>query len=425
MKQGLFKTLGLCKETFSGNFTRIFFIFLLALFTVTPRLYIAKYLMGLWMVFFLFTFGVFNSTRKQIRQFGILGAVFVLLCIIYRLLGISSASLAYCMARTFVFFAPIIALAIISKCDSESKIRFLFHFISLVIAINVADSIRIVHEVGLENIVYQNLAEEMGEEGVVNLGGNLFVNMIVFYSSVMFFSFLKAEHMHEKLIFLLYFGISAYFIIVCSLKASALVLLLLAIILLYIANRSKNNFGKVILISLIIAALLFVFRDTIINALISLIGSDRIAYRLEIFTSVSSLDESTTLTSREDLWMVSINSWLKNPITFLFGIGDHNWVDWGSEVASGVGNHSDLLDVLARYGLFGAVVFYLSIILYYKYLQKYFGYLFKWEILSFFILVFLMALTKRIISGESAIILFILFPLSLIYFSKEKKTVIP
>ncbi len=153
--------------------------------------------------------------------------------------------------------------------------------------------------------------------------------------------------------------------------------------------------------------------------MISIIDSDRITSRLEIFTSSGDVGESSTLMSREHLWLVSINSWLQDPLTFLFGIGDHDWVQLGSEEKSGIGNHSDILDVLARYGILGASVFYSSIIVYYKYLKRIYGGLYKWEIVSFMITILMMGLTKRFISGEVAIIYFILFPLSLKYLSKE------
>lgn len=421
MKKGLFKTIGLSKETFSGDFLRIFFIFLMAVLTVTPRFYVAIYMIPLWMVFFCFTLSSIGRTSREIKKLLLLGLLFVTICITYKLLGVSSASLTYCMVRPFVYFAPILALVVIHECDNESKIRFLFHFISLVIAVNVADSIRLVHQFGLENMIYQRLAEAVeGEsEGVLNLGGTLFVNMIAFYGSVMFFAFLRSRRFAEKLLFFFYFGITAYFIVFLSLKASVIIILFASVVLMYVANKSKNNFGKIVLISLLIIGFLYIFRDSIINGMISIIDSDRITSRLEIFTSSGDVGESSTLMSREHLWLVSINSWLQDPLTFLFGIGDHDWVQLGSEEKSGIGNHSDILDVLARYGILGASVFYSSIIVYYKYLKRIYGGLYKWEIVSFMITILMMGLTKRFISGEVAIIYFILFPLSLKYLSKE------
>ena len=421
MKQGLLKTIGLCKETFSGNSLPVFFILMIVALTVTPKLYEAIYMIPLWIVFFFFSNKSFGKTSHEIKKLLLLGGLFVTICIAYSLLGVSSASLTYCMVKPFVFYAPVLALVVIHECNNESKIRFLFHFISLIIAVNVADSIRLVNEFGLENMIYQRLAEAVeGEsEGALNLGGTLFVNMIVFYGSVMFFAFLRSKQIVEKLLFFFYFGITVFFIVFLSLKASAVIILLASVALMYVACKSNNNFGKIVFISLLVFGIIFIFRDRLINAMISIIDSDRITARFEIFTSSGDVEDSSTMMSRGHLWLVSVNSWLQDPFTFLFGIGDHNWMELGSEEKSGIGNHSDVLDVLARYGLLGASVFYSSIIVYYKYLKRMYGGLYKWEIVSFMFPIVMMGLTKRFISGEAGIIFFILFPLSLKYFSMK------
>lgn len=404
-----------------NNTVIIFAIFALVLLTITPMLYVKKYMMVLWVLFLLFTFNFFKKADKKLQKEGVLGLLFVILCLLYKIIGVSSADLAYCIVEPFVYFAPIIALGIIDNCDNDRYLRFLFHSISITIAINIFDSIRICHEIGLMNLAYQQLAgvlEEQGESGL-NLGGTLFVNMIVFYANLMFIAFLRSKNIIEKLIFLIYLVVSTYFILFCSMKASAIFLLLASLLLQYIASKSKRNFGKILLLTVFFVGFIFLFRDFIINLLVLIIDNDRITERLMVFTSTESVSDSNTLMNREDLWLVSLESWLRNPITFIFGIGDHNWEEFSSTAASGVGNHSDLFDVLARYGLIGGTILYSSIKVYYDYLKKKFGTYFKWEIISFFIILIAMGLTKKFMGGEQAIAIFILLPLCLKYFSRE------
>jgi len=424
MKSVVPNSLGLNKDIFSANFGRILYILLLSVLTVTPKFFVAKYLMVLWVLLLLFTFKDFKKADKRLSQIGSLGFLFIIVILLYYIFGISSASLAYSLPSPFVFFSPIIAMVIVDRSNNQSQCNFLFHFISLAIAINIADSIGITHEFGFENIVYQTLAETLGEEGIegLNLGGSLFVNMSVFYASVMFMAFLNTKNRFEKILFLLYFGIGAYFIIICSLKASAITLLLLSVLLMYIAKKGKKSFGQIVFFSVFFIAIILVFRDQLINILIDIIGSDRVASRFEVFVTGANVTDSSTLMSREDLWQVSLHSWLRNPITFFFGIGDHNWKDFSTTAASGIGDHSDLLDVLARYGLVGGLILYTSLIELFKYLRTKHGYSFKWEIHSFFILIVLMGLTKKFVSGETAIVMFILFPLCLRYLSKDNTT---
>lgn len=422
MRRGLFYILGLNRKTFSKGFFLILLIFTLSFITVTPAFFIAKYMMVLWAIFFLFSIRFFQKSNIKLRKIGLLALTFLFICVSYKIIGLSSAVLGYCITNPFVYFAPLMAMVIIESCDNDSQIRFLFHFISLTIALNVLDSIRLTYMLGIENIAYQQLAEVVAErEGIggLNLGGSSFVNMIVFYTCVMFFSFLKTSNKTEKILFLLYSGVGTYFILMCSLKASAVVLLLVSLFIQYSAHKGNLRIGRMVVLFVLLIGLFVVLRDAIVNSLISIIGSERISQRLMAFVSYGS-DETGTLAGRESLWIVSLQSWLRNPLTFVFGIGEHAWNDFSTTAASGVGNHSDLFDVLARYGLVGGMVLYSSIKIYYDYLREKYGSLYKLEIFAFLILVILMGLTKKFIAGEPAIIIFILFPLCLKNFVQEK-----
>lgn len=423
MKKGLLNTLGLTNELFSTNFILIFLILVFSVITITPIAYTEKYMMVLWTVLFLSTIKSFNKSNIKLRKILFLGVAFVFLCTAYWVLGISSATLAYCMPKPFLFFAPIVGLILIDQCDNHSQISFLFHFLSLAIAINITDSIWITRSIGIENMVYQNLAESLGENGYtgLNLGGSMFVNMIVFYATLMFLAFINATQNIEKVLFLIYFSISAYFIIFCSLKASAILLLLVAILLQYISNKGKKNFWIIFFLSVFLIGILYAFRDNLINLLIDIIDSERVTSRLEVFATGANVTDNSSFAGRENLFILSLQSWLRDPETFVFGIGDHNWEDFSSTIASGVGNHSDLVDVLARYGIVGGIILYSSLAIYYNYLKENFGAFFKVEIFSFFILILFMGLSKKFITGEPAIAIFLLFPLCLKYFALENE----
>ena len=217
MKRGFFYSLGLSRKTYSTNFAPILAILILSVVTITQKFYFgaAVYVMMSWLIFFLFESGKIIRANHKLKSVLSLGFLYVVICAVYQLLGISSASIEYCVARPFLYFAPVVALMIIDRCDNEQQVRFLFHFLALAIAINIADNIRLTNEYGIENIAYQKLAGLMKEEGItgLNLGGSMFVNMCVFYACLMFMAFLKSNKGAEKFLFLIYTGISAYFII--------------------------------------------------------------------------------------------------------------------------------------------------------------------------------------------------------------------
>lgn len=391
---------------------------MLSILTITPKFYDSTYLMALWGLFFLLKLLTLNRSNGILGHLFTLGVIYVFICLIYKLLGISSASMGYCILAPFFYFVPVFALMIIDRCENEQQIRFLFHFLALAVAFNIADNIWLSYEYGIDNLVFQNLGGKLEEEGLteLNFGGSQFVNMSVFYACMMFMAFLKSNNRNEKYLFLVYWGISAYFIVFCSLKASAVILLLLSLALMYISYKTKGKNGNMLTLTAIVGALLFFLRDGIFNFLIDIIDSDRITVRLTSLTTEGDVEDSS-LMGRSNLWLVSIQSWLSSLISFFFGIGSHNWKDFMTTAESGVGNHSDWLDVLAKYGIIGALILYSSLKEYYEYLNNKYGNSFKYEILSFFLLILIMGLTKKIVNAQPAIMIFILFPLTLKYCS--------
>lgn len=421
MKSGFFYSIGLSGMTFSSNVIPILTILVLSVLTITPLLSYKIILMALWGAFFIFENNQFHRINGKLRSVLTLGVLYVFICVVYKLLDVSSANMGYCAVLPFFYFVPVLALIIIDKCQNEQQIRFLFHFVSLAAAINIADNIRLYNIYGVD-IVFQNLAGLLEEEGItgINLGGAMFVNMTVFYACLMFLAFLKSNKVLEKIFFLTYVSISAYFIIICSLKASAIVLMLISFVSMYISVKSKKHVVANLMLMAVIGVVVSFFMDSIIHFLIGVIGSQRVASRLIIFTSEADISDSGSLMSRSELWLVSIKTWLSGVGSFFFGIGDHRWDDFMTTADSGIGNHSDFLDILARYGILGGLVFYSSIKVYYDYLKKRCGTNFKYEILSFFILVLLMGFTKKIIGTQPAVMIFILFPLTLKYFSYKE-----
>lgn len=422
MMHDFFHYIGLSKSTFFHGFTSIFAILIISILTVTPKFYESTHLMMLWMMFLLFEHHRLNKSNGYLGHLLTLGVVFVFICAIYKFVGISSASMGYCVSGPFLYFISVLALMIIDKCNNEQQIRFLFHFLALVTAINVADNIRLSYEFGMENVVFQRLGSMVEEEGnsELNFGGSQFVNMTVFYTCIMFMAYLKSNERLEKILFGVYVAISAYFIVICSLKASAVVLMLMSLALMYVSVKSKANINTVLILLTVLGVIAFIFMDNVIHLLISVIDSDRITERLIIFTNEGDVTDSSSFVSRSNLWSVSIDTWLSSISSFFFGIGNHNWNDFMTTADSGIGNHSDILDVLARYGIIGALILYLSFKLYYDYLRYNFGTSYEYEIFVFFILFLAMGLTKKVIHPLPAIMIFILFPITLKYFSNKE-----
>ena len=133
MKKSFFYSLGLSGKTLSSNFVPVLLILIISVITITPKFYFGSgaYVMMSWIFFSLFVVNIYNRINIKLKVLFILGIIFVLICAFYKIIGVSSASIEYCTARPFLYFAPVMALMVIDRCDNDQQIRFLFHHYQL------------------------------------------------------------------------------------------------------------------------------------------------------------------------------------------------------------------------------------------------------------------------------------------------------
>lgn len=411
------------KDNKKLNKPLIVFFLLIGVITITPIIQDGKVLTFLWIVFIIcFHRRVINKNRILSRMW-FLGLCYLFICFIYYVLGISSASLMYCM-QPLPFFLPVYGLIVINSNRSEHQIKLLYYALTFFAIINIADGIRLslLNPMG---VAFQNLNEDLDPTGVnkLNIGGSMFVNMTLFLLNVLIMAYYNIEKKKDKILLAFYIFVVLWFIIMCSFKASVIVFAFVSILFQYVVHKGKRSTFMLAFVALIVFILLRIFLDDIIDIFIRVTGSDRLASRLLVFSSnsgaASAVGEST-MNARSNLWLVSIESWLSNPFTFLFGIGDHNHLDYIDTASSGVGNHGDLFDVFARYGIIGGGILYTFLKLYYDYCIKNFGNYCRREIQVFFIIMILVGFTKKIISTEEAYVIFLVFPLALMYITSLK-----
>ena len=124
--------------------------------------------------------------------------------------------------------------------------------------------------------------------------------------------------------------------------------------------------------------------------------------------------------ARENLWLVSIKSWLSNLLTFFFGIGDHRASEDISSVAkTGIGNHSDLFDTLGRYGLIGSLLIMNIFRLSFKHILSLFDKSRKLQVMVIFMVLILYGFTKGIFVLGVGCALFLILPIISILLQKR------
>jgi len=112
---------------------------------------------------------------------------------------------------------------------------------------------------------------------------------------------------------------------------------------------SYNSFKIIGFFIVILLSILFLINGTSILLYLSdIIKNTYISTRLNdlaLFIEGKGINDSTVI-GRLYFYKASIKTFLNNPF---FGVGEH----WSENYITGVGQHSEILDAFARYGIFG------------------------------------------------------------------------
>lgn len=360
-----------------------------------------------------------------------------------RYLGGRNISLAQCVSG-FMFLIFSYRIANISDDVWARYISYticLFQFLLVPLLIKFKSKVRRytwwgVLAIALVNIVYNSVIRffipEISEhrslfEGdyleSINVGTSAFYTFSLFFFDVCFFLFLNSKDKRIKMSMLFLSIVTSIFIVWFCLKASVVVLYLISILLLVLA-RGKRNSGRLWLLlitSLFIYWLVSEFSDELIRFVVSNSPSERLTKRLVLLIDDQSVYASdSSFNSRKDLWIMSLSTWLQSPASFLFGVGNH-YSSGGNNY--GIGQHSELLDLLAEYGLLGGILVSVIFVQLLKAIKFYFNKKYHMQITMIFLIYIACGFTKYIFVPIIGCAMFLLLPLSS-QFVEVKKTLI-
>lgn len=341
----------------------------------------------------------------------------------YHLVGITDIPIVLTLRHAF-FFIPILLMLLMPQTLSEKHRKWLLLLAIMVVLINIADNIRlcIIHPEFLLKVNRDTDGADMIGE-VTNIGGSKFYNALFFFFLVCLFIALNTKRKLAKYAILGCAIFSAVFVLFFCLKASVMVFVVLSAILLVYAKRMGNMHRFVvgiILFGLFAFFVVTLFSDLIVDTIASSISSKRLEERLIMLVD-SENDDATagvgTVSARAHLWLVSIETWLSGPVNFLMGIGDHR-----AEIqeTTGIGMHSEICDLLAKYGLIGFFLFMNTLRLCYKYFISLFGDDYKLQFQLIFVILLLFGLTKGICLPGIGCTLFLILPLSAKFLIEDK-----
>lgn len=357
----------------------------------------------LWILFF------YKNLFKE-RVFYLIFSFF-LLDLFYHLIGYSER-----IGNAFshlVFFLNIIFFLSLRNIIREKGNRVLFCCLLLIVIANVVDNIRLNTLYPMASIIAIRYDEFIG----MNVGTTSFNTMTLLFYNLCFFLALNHTKWRLQVLFLICSLTSAYYIVMCGMRGSVVLIMALTTLLQIMAKWYYNNaFARMfVIIGGILSVLLYeLYQDVFFDFLASILPEGRLIDRVEDLSTTAEYGfDRHSFSGRYNLYLISINSWLQNITTFLFGIGEH--MESAKEIGyanSGVGGHSEFIDVFARWGIIGAYLIFSIYYEAYKILMQSFKGSHRNQVKILFFSFLMCTVFKKVFYPSIGIVFFILVPLS-------------
>ena len=334
----------------------------------------------------------------------------------YRLIGYSDAAWGNYMHQ-LGFFLVILFMLFLKKNRVNEHEKILLLTVWGIIAFNVIDNIYL-------SIMYPQLNTGriyMDEEFLasLNAGGTPFYSFVLFCFDICFFVFLNSNRKLVRIVVLACAVICAVYICGYCFKASVVVYFFLSVLFIYYAKRTKNQFAFLFVLSitsLFVFISISLFLDEIVDFVKYISPNERLTTRFVTLLDVEDEEANiATVTGRSNRIMLSLETWLTDIGTFLFGIGDHRA---SGTASTGIGQHSAFMDSLARYGLLGLLLLTSIFKHAFRFILSCYDKKYRLQILSFVVIFILFGFTKGVFEPSIGFALFLLFPLMGKYINK-------
>lgn len=302
---------------------------------------------------------VLLSFRRKVPWWSMLSIVLCFfwyaILIFYKLAGFSSSSIGNYLMALFSLGALTMGI-FVHYCYSEKNKKALFRFLFLIITFVLIDNIILSYR-------YPNA------QVIINTSfGTPFLQMDVAETSFYFATVIAIGLSLVDLtsgpfsnwflldISVLVFGL--WFLLFVSPRATSLFFCLCYITLFIFLGLHKK--GKTILLTILVISgvLSLIFAQPLRTYLSSLVPNRLLTRIIDVLNILRGDSSSSggSFSERIQLMSVSFSTWTSSFKNFFFGVGDI--VDYADPIESGIGGHSEIIDNLAKYGLFGESVYF-------------------------------------------------------------------
>lgn len=349
--------------------------------------------------------------------------VYAIWMLLMSLIGHSARPFMVQLAGIPCLAIPFVGYIVVNYYNTREQ-GLLFKILFLIISINLISN----YYIGLTNPMYFDIEHMEGTDAYSsNAGSSSYVASLSFLAAICFIIYYNTKVSSNKLPLL----VSA-FAIICYLlffnpRATTAILLVIALVGIFVIHREPKSPRKVrqyyvqiftLILVVIIIALIPLF------SLLENVDNERLASRFSDIQfilqggSIYSLDNSS-LAGRFLLGMTSLNTFFSSPLNFIWGIGDDVMIgkqyEFSDLLILGIGNHSQFLDMLAKYGLIGGIIFVNIIKGMFKWLKKFSeNRSFNHYIDLFIFVFFFQSVLNNSFFPDLFIIIFIMFPILLI-----------
>lgn len=299
----------------------------------------AEVTLGLFIVYAIPIFVTFKRFSKTELLTVICSFIFLFLITAYKFLGVSSSG--FDGFSQYYGWAVLIIIGITNTeffSERENKIQF-YGLLFIALGYTVSFFFRSL-----------TLSEDRGTR-MVNAA---YSSMLMIFSGVCFVWFLNDKRAIPRIISMLGAALTVYLNIFVLQRGTNFVLTLLMAAWLLLNNSDrKSSAKKWILIASVVFFLIYI--SGILEQLLKLLASKldfRLSKRINeilVFLQTGDFEEAGGFSGRTNLHGNSIKTWFGSPLSFIFGAGDHRATNLI------IGNHSEMIDVFARFGLIGGI----------------------------------------------------------------------
>ena len=378
---------------------------------------------AVYLSWFISAFFCGKFVKSQITELALVG---LSICWIYKIFGISSAEIGNYFYVS-VFYTMPICMMFIQKNYTIKQKQILSWLIIIVFFISILSNIILFNNISTYT-TWSFTAAQKDEELVktFNLGGTSFTVASMVYAGVLTILTLIKKKVW-KIVFFAGLITSIYYNIVCAGRASVVILLVTMVFCLILVYKYRGFDMKWALVIVIPSlAVLLLLGGPIFHFFGDVIDNERLSIRMHdlgvLFEGGDTSDAETL--ERGELSFLSINTWLRDPISFFFGIGDHRYEAGSVEQVYkiGIGGHSSFFDTLAKYGLIGFSLWIGLFLNIFKYLRKLPCNKMLGDLLYVACIVaFARSFTGGVFHAPFAVMTFILLPCSITLLNEEVK----